>query len=105
MLTFDTYIQDAEAWLRWLRTRTDLSQVRVIGHSEGALVGLEASLRTLVNAYVSLAGAGEDSATLIARQLHANAAMPAPLLQEADQIMQSLRAGQRVATFSPELMG
>ncbi|WP_237725054.1 alpha/beta fold hydrolase [Deinococcus alpinitundrae] len=105
VLTFDTYIQDAEAWLRWLGERTDLAQVGIIGHSEGALIGLGAALGTPVSAYVCLAGAGENITSLITRQLHANTATPVLLLQEAERIMVSLRAGQTVAAVSPELMG
>ncbi|TSA79946.1 alpha/beta hydrolase [Deinococcus detaillensis] len=105
VLTFGTYIQDAEAWLRWLGEQTDLAQVGVIGHSEGALIGLGAALYTPVSAYVSLAGAGESVTNLIIRQLHTNTAMPSPLLQEAERIMVSLQAGQTVAAVSSELMG
>uniref|UniRef100_UPI0025D7ED84 alpha/beta hydrolase n=1 Tax=Deinococcus sp. TaxID=47478 RepID=UPI0025D7ED84 len=100
-LTFSTYVQDAHAWLTWLGQQPELGKVAVIGHSEGALVGLAACLEPStsqgaepVGAYVSLAGAGDNIADTLRRQLRANPANPAALTSEADRIIASLRGGQ-----------
>ena len=43
-------------------------RITVIGHSEGALIGMIAS-RSIADGFISIAGAGEDYLTLIERQL------------------------------------
>ncbi|MFB9994874.1 alpha/beta hydrolase [Deinococcus oregonensis] len=103
-LTFTDYVNDASAWIRWLSTQPSLGSIGVVGHSEGALVGLAAVLKTPVQAYVSLAGTGENIADTLTRQLHANPANPPALLTEADAAIQTLRSGKPVAKVSAALM-
>ena len=104
-MTIGGLINDAATWIAWLNNpANDLGKVAVIGHSEGALVGLGAALKTPVAAYVSVAGAGENIADTLTRQLHSNPNNPPALLQEADQIIAALRAGQMVQQVSPSLM-
>ena len=104
-LTFGDYVNDASAWINWLRADdTALGPVAVIGHSEGALVGLSAILKTPVSAYVSLAGAGENIADTLRRQLRASPGMTAALLSEADQTITALQRGQRVERVDPALL-
>jgi len=103
-LTFNTLTDDAAAWIRWLNDpHNGLGKVAVIGHSEGALIGLVAALKTPVTAYVSLAGAGENIADTLMRQLHSNPNTPSALVQEADQAIASLRVGHLVPQVSPAL--
>lgn len=104
-MTFSTLTDDAAAWIRWLNDpHNGLGKVAIIGHSEGALVGLVAVQKTLVTAYVSLAGVGENIADTLTRQLHSNPNTPPALMQEADQAIASLRVGQLVPQVSPPLM-
>jgi uncharacterized protein len=126
-LSFGDYVNDAAAWVKWLGMRQSgtgqsdagqsdagqsgagqsstgqLGKIGIIGHSEGALVGLSAALKTPVSAYVSLASAGENIADTLTRQLHSNPNNPPALVAEADKIIGSLRTGQRVAQPSPAL--
>lgn len=103
-LTFTTLTDDATAWIRWLNDpHNGLGKVAVIGHSEGALVGLVAALNTPVTAYVSLAGAGENIADTLTRQVHSNPNNPPALVQEADQAIAALRMGHLVPQVSPAL--
>ncbi len=103
-LTFGDYVNDAAAWTGWLKADDTLGHVAVIGHSEGALVGLAAALKTPVSAYVSLAGVGENIADTLKRQLQGNANLPPDLFEEASQTIDKLRAGQRVESVSAPLM-
>ncbi len=92
-LTFSDYVHDASAWTEWLRADdAGLGQVAVIGHSGGALVGLAAALKTPISAYVSLAGAGENIADTLRRQLRASPGLTA-----------ALQRGQRVERVDPAL--
>ncbi len=72
-IRFDTYVDDAVAWIKKLRADPRFSRVIVAGHSEGSLIGMIATQRAHVDAYVSLEGAGFPAATVLATQLQANA--------------------------------
>jgi uncharacterized protein len=72
-IRFDTYVDDAVAWIKKLRADPRFSRVIVVGHSEGSLIGMIAAQRAHVDAYVSLEGAGFPAATVLATQLKANA--------------------------------
>jgi uncharacterized protein len=70
-LTFNDYVQDAAAYIRKLKADNSFSEVIVLGHSEGSLIGLLASLQEHPAAYISLAGAGEPIDKIILRQMAA----------------------------------
>jgi pimeloyl-ACP methyl ester carboxylesterase len=53
-LRFDTYVTDAAAWIAQMKADPRFSSVAVIGHSEGALIGMLAAERAGASAYVSL---------------------------------------------------
>lgn len=68
-MTFDQYVQDAVALCQYLRNDKKASAIYVVGHSEGALVGMLAAEKTPVNAYISVCGAGENIANTLKRQI------------------------------------
>jgi uncharacterized protein len=68
-LTFDTYVEDVCLWLDLLKNDVRFSKVAVIGHSEGALVGMIAASRSSVAAFVSIAGPARSASFLIRSQL------------------------------------
>ena len=72
-IRFDTYVDDAVAWIKKLRADPRFSRVIVVGHSEGSLIGMIAAQRAHVDTYISLEGAGFPAATVLATQLKANA--------------------------------
>ena len=100
-LRFDTYIDDALAWLRWLKADARFTRVIVVGHSEGALIGAAAAGRLPADAYVSLAGAGAPASTTLRHQLTAK--LPPALVDENERILTSLEHGTTVATVSAPL--
>lgn len=67
-LRFDDYVNDAKGWIGLLKTDKRFSKVVVIGHSEGSLIGMIASL-SLADAYVSIAGAGRSADKVLKEQL------------------------------------
>lgn len=100
-LRFEDYVSDAKAWITKLQNDTRFSEVIVIGHSEGSLVGMLAVMGTNATAFVSISGTSQRFSNLLRRQL-ANR-LPSALAAESDSILQSLEQGRRVPTVSTEL--
>lgn len=68
-IRFETFVEDGLQWLALLRSHASVKRTFIIGHSEGALVGLLIARRGQVDGYVSLAGIGERASDTIRRQL------------------------------------
>lgn len=68
-ITFDDYVNDAVDMVHFLRADPQCNKIVIAGHSEGSLIGILAAVRTKVNAFVSLAGAGEDLGKILEWQL------------------------------------
>lgn len=101
--TFDDYIQDAIAWLEYASQNESFTSVYVIGHSEGALVGLAAALEENVDAYFSLAGAGRTIDDVLLEQIEEDPLITDELLQESADIIDHLSKGDSVDEISLEL--
>lgn len=99
-LRFDDYAEDAAAWIRFAKEDERFTDVTVIGHSEGALVGLVAANQEQVDSYVSLAGVGRTADELLKEQL---STLPAAQVEEAQAILDQLARGDTVYDVSPEL--
>jgi uncharacterized protein len=99
-LRFDDYAEDAAAWIRFAEEDERFSDIAVIGHSEGALVGLVAANQEGVDSYVSLTGVGRTADELLKEQL---STLPAAQLEEAQMILDQLAQGNTVNDVSPEL--
>jgi alpha-beta hydrolase superfamily lysophospholipase len=100
-LRFDTYVDDAAAWIAKLKADPRFSTVAVIGHSEGALIGMLAAERTGASAYVSLAGVAEGPGAVLRKQLAGK--LPPPLAADNERILASLEQGKTVAEVPPAL--
>jgi len=68
-LRFEDYVNDAAACIRRLKADTRFSRVVVIGHSEGALIGVIAARKGQADGFISLAGVGEPAEVVLKRQL------------------------------------
>ncbi len=68
-LRFGMYVDDASRWIALLKRFGKFGRVVVIGHSEGSLIGMIAARQAGADKFVSLAGAGQDAATFLKRQL------------------------------------
>ena len=98
-LRFDNYIDDARAWIDTLKKSRKYTQVIVIGHSEGSLIGMVAAKSA--DKYVSIAGAGTKAAITLKRQFAAS--LPEGLKDTADVILDSLAEGHLVRYSPPKL--
>ncbi|MEZ0481660.1 alpha/beta hydrolase [Planococcus sp. SSTMD024] len=99
-LRFDDYAQDAAAWVRFAKDDARFTDVAVIGHSEGALVGLVAANQEGIDSYVSLTGVGRPADEILTEQL---STLPAAQFEEAQAILEQLAQGETVDDVSPEL--
>jgi pimeloyl-ACP methyl ester carboxylesterase len=100
-LLFDTYVDDAAAWLRQLRADGRFSKIAVVGHSEGSLIGMMAVQLAPADALVSVEGAGRPAPIILREQL-ARALSP-ELYAQADAIINRLQNGQTVDEVPAEL--
>jgi pimeloyl-ACP methyl ester carboxylesterase len=101
-LRFDTFVNDAVAWLKLLRGDPRFGKMFVIGHSEGALIGMLAARQAGADGLVCISGAGRDAPTVLREQLKGK--VSEELYQASDRILKSLQAGETVADVPKELM-
>lgn len=69
-LRFDDYIEDVKQWIDLLSKDKRFSEIVVIGHSEGSLIGMVACKNNKkTSKYISLAGSGIPAAQILKEQL------------------------------------
>ncbi len=101
-LRFETYIDDAIAWISLLKSDKRFSEVIVLGHSEGSLIGMIAAEKTNVAGFISVAGVGESADKVLQEQLKTK--LPSQLFDESNKILDSLKIGKTVSNVDPNLM-
>jgi pimeloyl-ACP methyl ester carboxylesterase len=96
-LRFDTYITDAVGFLQQLKSDKRFSKVVVLGHSEGSLIGMVAAKRANADAYISVAGSGDNIASKLKTQLGVQLA--ADDKEQTFKALDSLKAGFTLSTL------
>lgn len=99
-LRFDTYVDDAVLWIKFLQAQPHVGCVAVFGHSESALVAALAAKKVKVCAIIEASGASRPFAAVMSGQL--KTALDAKKLtkddyDEAVKILDQLTAGKPVA--------
>lgn len=100
-LTFERFVKDAVAWVNQLGKDQRFSEVGIIGHSQGSLVGMLASQKANVSIFVSLEGAGSSIDQVMYDQLKGQ--LPDDLLKESKNILAKLKHGKHVDHVSKPL--
>ena len=100
-LRFDTYVDDAAAWIDKLAHDPRFSSVVVIGHSEGSLIGMVAARKAKAGGFISLAGAGHPAYELLRRQLAGK--LPGELAVANERILTALQHGEKSEPVPPAL--
>lgn len=90
----DHYAADLTAWVAVLRKDRRFTTVAILGHSEGALIGLIAAADAKPDAFVSLCGPGRRLQDVLREQLKAR--LPKELYEASDSIITELEAGRAV---------
>jgi len=98
-IKFSDYINDVVSIINHFKDTKEYKQIVVIGHSEGALIGMIAS-RLIADSFISIAGAGEDYLTLIQRQL---SIQPPYVKSMSDPIIEKLKNKELVDSVPPLL--
>ncbi len=94
-IRFETYADDASAWLNLLGKDARFNKLVIIGHSEGSLIGMLAAQRSSVAGFISIAGAGRRIDEVLLEQLKPQLS-PAALTESA-RILTELKAGRTVS--------
>lgn len=100
-MRFEVFIDDAKQWLELLEMDERFTDIAVIGHSQGSLVGMMAAGTETTEAFVSLAGAGQTIDQLLESQLKES--LTDEWLEESQNILESLREGEKVSQVSQPL--
>lgn len=98
-LRFEDYINDVIKWIDLLDKDPRFSEIIVIGHSEGSLIGMcAADNNPKVDAYVSIAGIAVPADEILKKQLGAQS--PA-LLETATPMIDKLKQGELLGDIEP----
>jgi pimeloyl-ACP methyl ester carboxylesterase len=99
-LRFENYINDVKAWCDLIKKDARFSDLIILGHSEGSLIGMIASQENHVDKFISLAGPGFPAAEILRRQLKEQ---PPLVLEMSAPIIEQLEKGELV-TNAPEML-
>jgi pimeloyl-ACP methyl ester carboxylesterase len=102
-LRFETYVDDAAAWVRRLSADPRFSGVAIVGHSEGSLIGMRAAQMAPARAFVSIAGPSDSAPQVLRRQLLGK--LPPELAARNEEILASLEAGKPIGDVPQPLAG
>ncbi|WP_343696773.1 alpha/beta hydrolase [Flavobacterium sp.] len=98
-LVFENYTEDVKSWINFLKQDKRFTQLTIIGHSEGSLIGMIAGAKA--NKFISIAGAGESADKLIKSQITSKSNKQ--LEDMTFPIIDSLKAGNKVNKVDPLL--
>jgi len=99
-LRFEHYISDAKAWVELLNNDGRFDEVIIIGHSEGALIGVIAAQEGGIDKFIPIAGPGRSLDKVLMEQLKSQ---PPEILDIALPIIDKLRQGEVVDDVDPLL--
>jgi len=100
-LRFEHFVADVRYWIGLLGKDKRFSRLIVAGHSEGALIGIEAAIdNPQVHGYVSLAGPSRPADEMIREQL---AEQPQMIRDMVFPMLDTLRGGDTLR-FVPEYL-
>ena len=100
-LRFESYVEDAAAWVNMLKNDVRFAGVVVLGHSEGSLIGMLASRAESVCAFVSIAGPAERASSLLRQQLAGK--LSAELEKRNEEILCTLEMAELAENIPLEL--
>ena len=100
-LRFETYITDVQDWITLIQKDQRFSEIFILGHSEGALIGMIAVNQTNIAGYISISGVAKSADIVLGEQLRTK--LPPPLLSESNTILDSLRLGKTASNINPNL--
>ncbi|MDR0393760.1 MAG: lysophospholipase [Tannerella sp.] len=97
-LRIEHYMDDVRAWIKWIKEQNRFSSLTVVGHSEGALIGMVAAGEA--DKFISIAGTGLPADEILKQQL---GKQPPYILEMSNPIIDSLKKGIPVKEVNPLL--
>jgi uncharacterized protein len=98
-LVFYDYVQDAKDWIQQAKQDKRFTQVVLIGHSEGSMIGILAAEKA--DKFISVAGPGRGIGVVLKEQL---SAQPKAVQDEAFPMIDTLSMGKKLTQVSPAMM-
>lgn len=97
-LRFDDYVDDVRTWIDTLSKDKRFSEIIVVGHSEGSLLGMIAcGNNPKVSKFVSIAGVGEPAGNVLRKQLEKQlAGQPAAVKDMIFSYIEKLEQGEKL---------
>ena len=92
-LRFEIYVEDAIEWVEWLQKDGRFSEIYILGHSEGSLIGMIAAQEKEVKKFISVAGIGSPAGEILREQLNAQSSMA---LELALPYLEKLEKGETI---------
>ncbi|GGB25345.1 serine aminopeptidase domain-containing protein [Mucilaginibacter rubeus] len=99
-IRFEDYVEDAAALLNMLSSDERFSRIIILGHSEGSLVGMMASLDEPIKGFISVAGAGDSADKILTEQMKSQ---PAFISDGFNRMLDSLKRGKTTDNIDPAL--
>ena len=99
-LTIDNYAEDVVSIISFIKAK-GYTDIYVIGHSEGSLIGLIALQETGAKGFISIAGPGNAADIVLKKQLKPK--LPPDYFTHVESIIDSLKNGDLVNNVSPQL--
>ncbi len=94
---FKDLINDAIAWIEYLKNDVRFTKIGILGHSEGSLIGMVTAKQTNVNFFISVSGPGSPGDEIIMDQLSGQSES---VIAEAQAIINELKKGNTVSDIS-----
>ncbi|MEX2485587.1 MAG: alpha/beta hydrolase [Brumimicrobium sp.] len=99
-LRFEDLVKDVNSWVEYLKKKKNISEVIILGHSEGSLLGILSAQESKVDKFISVAGAGRSIDEILIEQIEVQSSEYIP---EVKSIIERLKKGDTVNNVSPEL--
>lgn len=99
-VTFENFVQDADALLTKLKQDKRFSKVFIAGHSEGSLIGTLAAQQQPIDGLICLAGPGRPLSEIILRQIKEHQPQ---MYDSCAPIVAQLEQGTPVSVTDPDL--
>ncbi|WP_107037714.1 alpha/beta hydrolase [Brumimicrobium mesophilum] len=98
---FEDNSDQVTAWIDYLEKKK-FTNIILIGHSEGSLIGMLAAQQRKVSKFISLAGTGREIDVVLSEQIGNQSPI---FLEETKTLLTKMKNGETVSEFSPELAG
>lgn len=100
-MSIDLFAEDAVIMIEGLRSSDNFSDIFVLGHSQGSLLGMLAAQMTQFDGFISLAGPGLPAHEVMAEQLAKQ--LPPAMMAEVREDLDSLAMGEIVKDYNRSL--